>query len=520
MSTGTTTIEEDDAASRGGLSKARAIALTVTVTGAAFLNTMGVQIIVLVLPTVGRDYDIPDSRQQWIVAAYSLTFGCFLMLWGRLADVFGRRLIFIIGSAWLTAASIATPFMPSEIAFDVFRGLQGLASFQRQLQIRFGAAANVPTAIGILGSTFPPGQAKNFAFSCYGGGAPMGAVFGNLLGGLVGQYASWHWLFWITAIFAGAITVAGIILIPKPPPNVQRPSVKDVDWIGGFLVTASLLALLAGLTEGNVVGWSTAYIPVLLVLFAVLMAAFILWQWFLEKKTSRKPLVKITIFKNGKFSAAMVIMCLFFSSFNNYIIFATYFYQEYLGLSLIQTFLRFLPMGVVGLCVIFVMAQVISRVRGIYILAFSNISVSISCLLLAVPIPPSTIFWAYGFPAMILAVWGADTLVPTLTLFVAQSLPQEDQAMGGALINAAGQMGRAIGLAIATAIETAVIASEENVDIQEVGNSAPPQGSGQLLDGLHAAQWTNFAFAIAALVVVVAAFRGAGKVGHRSHTKK
>ena len=110
------------------------------------------QAAVIILPTIGKELDIPDSRQQWIISSYNLTFGCFLLLWGRLADVYGKRLVFLCGSVWMTVVSILIPFMPNEIGFDVFRGLQGL-----------GAAAMVPTAIGILGVTFKPGKAKNYA---------------------------------------------------------------------------------------------------------------------------------------------------------------------------------------------------------------------------------------------------------------------------------------------------------------------------------------------------------------------
>lgn len=179
-------------ASQPSMSKARTIGLVITLTGAAFLNTLSVQAAVIVLPTIGRDLSIPAARQQWIVSAYSLAFGCFLLLWGRLADVYGKRLIFIWGSAWVCVVTLICPFIPSEIGFDVFRGLQGL-----------GAAANVPTAIGILGVTFAPGKAKNYAFATYSAGAPMGSVFGNILGGVVSEYASWKWMYviWKTSIY-------------------------------------------------------------------------------------------------------------------------------------------------------------------------------------------------------------------------------------------------------------------------------------------------------------------------------
>ena len=233
------------------MSKARTIALVITLTGAAFLNTMSVQAAVIILPTIGRDLGIPAARQQWVVSAYSLTFGCFLLLWGRLADVYGKRLIFIYGSAWVCLVTLICPFIPNEIGFDVFRGLQGL-----------GAAANVPTAIGIIGVTFPPGKAKNYAFAMYSAGAPMGSVLGNMLGGVVGQYASWKWVFWILAILAAMVTIAGQFVIP-PPRAEHRPkeSAKGaVDWLGGTMVTVSLMVLLFALTEGNIVGWSTAWV--------------------------------------------------------------------------------------------------------------------------------------------------------------------------------------------------------------------------------------------------------------------
>ncbi|PSR80163.1 major facilitator superfamily domain-containing protein [Coniella lustricola] len=304
-------------------------------------QTLSIQAVVITLPTIGKDLSIPDSRQQWIVSAYSLTFGCFLLLWGRVADLYGKRTIFVLGSAWVALTTVINPFIPNEIGFDVFRGLQGL-----------GAAANVPTAIGILGTTFPPGKAKNYAFSTYAAGAPMGSIFGNLLGGLIASYAHWTWVFWALAILAVVVTVAGYLVIPPPivVQGNQEGKVKaTVDWIGALLITAGLMVLLFALTEGNVVGWSTPWVPVLIVVSLILIAAFVLWQRRLEHQAVRTPLMKVSIFHNRRFSAAMVIMGLFFACFNGYLIFVTYYFQDFQGHSPIQTTLRFIPTGVVGL---------------------------------------------------------------------------------------------------------------------------------------------------------------------------
>lgn len=520
------------------LSRGRCIALVATVTGAAFLNTLSLQSVVIILPTIGHHLSVPDSRQQWIVSSYSLTFGCFLLFWGRIADLYGKRLIFILGSIWVTAVTAANPFVPNEIGFNVFRALHGL-----------GAAANVPTAIGILGVTFPPGKAKNYAFSTYGAGAPLGSVFGNMLAGLMAQYTDWKWIFGVLAIMGGVISVCGILFIPPPPPSPSGTNKKGppkIDWIGATLITVGLLALMFALTEGNVVGWDTPWIPVLIVVSILIIAAFAVWQWYLERRLTAAsqtttdaagvlesgdttassshahrtlqptpsptpPLIKVSIFRNLQFSAVMIIMLLFFAAFNNYLIFTTYFFQEFQGLSPLQTMLRFIPTGVGGATVAVIVSQLLDRVPTLFILITGHVALCVACLLYAVPISPSTSYFAYGLPAMILAVIGSDTTWPCLTLFTSRALPREDQAVGGALINSVGQFGRSIGLAISTAVQTAVMADARGLPVKNAGGIAAWDSDS--LRGLRAASWMNFAFGIVSMGVVLVAFRTLDVVG-------
>ncbi|KAI0899413.1 drug resistance protein [Annulohypoxylon nitens] len=497
--------DDDDTKPTLPFSKARCIALVATVTGASFLNTLSIQSCVIILPTIGQDIGIPASRQQWVVSSYSLTFGCFLLLWGRIGDIYGKRNIFILGSAFMAVTMIANPFIRNEIGFNIFRGLQGL-----------GAAANVPTAIGILGVTFPPGKAKNYAFSAYAAGAPLGSAFGNIISGFIASFANWKWVFGAIGGTALVITCAALFFIPPPPPEPTNSpgrisSPKAVDWTGGVLITTSILALLFALTEGNVVGWNTVWIYLLIVISMLLLAIFVFWQWYQEKHTTSQPLMKVSLFKNPQFSAAMVIMAMIFGAFNDMVVSATFLFQDYEDIGALQTTLRFIPTGVCGTITAFVVSHLISRIPTWILLLFGNLSVSIACLLFSVPIPQHTSYFAYAFPAFILSVFGTDTGWPCLTMFTSKTVPQEDQAIGGALVNAMGQIGRAIGLAITTAIQTAVMARDRGVPVEQAGKILPWEPAS--LAGLRAGMWFNFALALCCAIIVVVFFRGTGIVG-------
>ncbi|RYP77270.1 hypothetical protein DL769_003465 [Monosporascus sp. CRB-8-3] len=403
--------ETDDSKPGLPLSKARAIALVATVTGASFLN-------------IGRDLGIPESRLQWVVSAYSLTFAA---------------------------------------------------------------------------------------------GAPLGSVFGNLIAGIIASYANWRWVFGATGGLAIAVTAAGIFCIPPPPPGAVSSKksttslLKDIDWIGGFLVTAGLLAFMFALTQGNVVGWSTVWIYMLIVIAALLLSIFVAWQWYQERHTTRAPLMKVSMFKNRRFSAALAIMGTFFGYFNDFLVLATFFWQDFQGLSALQTTLRFIPTGATGFIVAFIMSHLVSRLPTWMLLLFGNFTASMSCLLFSIPIPPDTSYFAFGFPAMILSVIGADISWPCLTLFTSKSLPQADQAMGGALINAMGQIGRSIGLAITTAIQTGVMASQRGLPVEQSGGIEAWEPAS--LAGLRTGNWFNFGLGVFCMALVAISFRGTGIVG-------
>lgn len=332
---------------------------------------------------------------------------------------------------------------------------------------------------------------------------------------MVAEYLDWKWVFWIFGMVSAISTIAGFLVIPLPPPQPEPVLRNTVDWIGGTLITIGLIMLLFALSEGNVVGWRTPWVPTLIAVSLLIILAFGLWQHRLETRKQQRPLLKMSIFSNRKFTYSNILMALFFAAFNNYLILATYWFQTYQGLSTLQTTLRFLPNGITGILVALTTGFLLSHVRGDHILVFSTTAISLSSLLFALPLPDGTSYFAYGLPAMILCVCGADTIFPVLTLFVAKTLPPEDASLGGALITAVGQIGRAVGLALATAVQTAIIARELGVGVERVGEHGLglEAGGSALRLGIRGTAWFNFGVGVAAVGVVVVFVRGIGVVG-------
>lgn len=281
------------------------------------------QSVVILLPSMSEAIGIPPSRQQIVVSIYNVSTGSLMLLWGRLADVYGRRLVFLVGSLLFTLSNLCLPFTTYEIPFHIVRFLQGMSG-----------AAVIPSGIGIIASTFPRGKARNRAYVCVSAVASLGSVLGNIFGGVIGGLRSWEWVFWIPAILAGVSTAVAYFI--TNPPHLRSSSfdgvhansgeegrARSVDWIGGGLISCSLVLLLVALTQANVIGWSTPWIPPLIVGSVLLLVGFCFWQRYLERSLVREPLLRPSLFSNVQFSVLFVVVGCFYASFNSFLVFAT-----------------------------------------------------------------------------------------------------------------------------------------------------------------------------------------------------
>ncbi|KZO95196.1 MFS general substrate transporter [Calocera viscosa TUFC12733] len=468
------------------------------------MQICGVTAMSIALPTVGRDLGIPTSSLQWLMTAYSLTSGCFLLLFGRLADVFGRKHVFLLGDIWLIAFSIACGFSNQGVTLILMRAFAGI-----------GTAATIPACLGILAKAFPLSHARSIAFATFSAGAPIGAAFGNVVGGIVTQYApiSWRAVFFVMAGI-GALTLVGAFF--TFPPDGVPPEDRRVDWIGALLITVGLVLFTFVLGEGEIAPrrWNTAYIVALLVIGLFMIGCFIGWEYYIEFRTDRPPLMRLSLWTRagGKFAAVQVIGFLAWSAFSTFIFWCTIYYQTYLGLSPIQTMLRFLPMSVAGFSVNVVFALVSGHVPAQFLIMFGCIGTGVANLLFAI-IEPSGPYWAFGFPAAIVSVFGADFIFASSTLYGAKVAHHHEQSLAGGIFNTVTQTGTAFGMTLTTIVYDSVVRSQstkEGIVLNADGTNASLSAQ---LRGLRSAQWTCFAFAMAALIVATVTLRGMGIIG-------
>ncbi|KAG8819832.1 hypothetical protein FRC19_009491 [Serendipita sp. 401] len=395
-------------------------------------------------------------------------------------------------------------FSATAIQLIVLRAMSGI-----------GQAATVPAAIGILAHSFPPSRARSTAFATFAAGAPLGACLGMIFGGVMSQYASWKGVFYLSAGIGALVLVAGIFSIGKDPS--QHEVDTRVDWLGAFLVTAGLVLLTYALSDGPTQGWSSGLIISCLVLSVVFVSLFLLWERHLINNTTFPPLMQLNIWKraNGRFAAMQLIGFLEWASFTSFIFWITLYYQNYLRLSPILTMVRFLPMAVMGVICNVIVALLVGRVNGAYLIGIGTLATSMACLLLAI-IDPSASYFRYAFIAHLISVFGADFTFAVGTIFVAKVALPSEQSLAGALLQTLTMLGTAFGLSISTITQTAGAQAEARRRglVIDVGHETAMEIPGVvILKGYRVAQWTCFGFGMLAFATAVVFLHGIGVVG-------
>jgi EmrB/QacA subfamily drug resistance transporter len=415
-------------------SKNRALALLALT---QFMIVIDASITNVALPTIGRDLDINQTDLSWVVNAYTLTFGGFLLLGGRLADLIGRRRMFVIGLAVFGFGSLLGGLSGSSNFLDGARALQGL-----------GAAFVAPAALSLVTTIFAEGAERNRALGVWGAVAGAGGAVGVLLGGILTQ------IDWRLVLFVNVpVAVVAMLAAPRVLPEGKDPTeVKGFDLPGAVSVTAGLGLLVFALVKASQEGWGTTATIVRLAVSAALLVAFVL----IELRT-KHPLLPFSIFRLRTLRGANIAGLLTGMSLFSMFLFISYYLQYVLGYSAIKTGIAYLPLAVAIILTAGAASQLVTRIGFKPTLIGGLVIVAVGLFWFS-KISPNGSYLSDVLGPSILAGCGLGfTFVPvTIAAVSGTSGPQAGVASG--LINTSQQIGGALGVAILVSVSTSRIA--------------------------------------------------------------
>jgi EmrB/QacA subfamily drug resistance transporter len=437
------TTAADAASATGAPSAHRHLGLALVVIAMAQLMVvLDATIVNVTLPHIQSALGFSGSGLEWVVNAYALTFGGFLLLGGRAGDILGRRRVFVVGLILFASASLLAGLATSQAWLLTFRAIQGV-----------GGAIIAPTALSLITTNFPEGRARNRAMGVYAAVSIAGAAVGLLVGGVLTTYASWRWVFFVNV----PIGIVVAVLATRVLGESQRHSGR-FDLPGAITGTAGLAALVYGLSSAAATGsggshWTEPKVIVSLGLSVVLLVTFVLIE-----SRSKHALMPLRIFSNRDRSAANLIMLCVGTSMFGLFFFLTIFIQTVWGYSALKTGIAYLPMVAAIMTMAGVSSQLIARIGARPLLiAGSTISAG-GMFWLSRITDHSTYSGALLGPSLLTGA-GLGMLFMPLTLVALSKVADRDAGLASSLVNTGQQVGGSIGLAILGTVAWTVVAS-------------------------------------------------------------
>jgi MFS family permease len=401
------------------------------------------------LHIIGNSFSITSPGQlSWIPAAYSLTVGTFILIAGRLGDLYGHKRFFMAGFLWFGFWSLMAGFSvyvqrgggKGAIFFDICRAMQGI-----------GPAFLLPNAIAILGRTYEPGRRKEMVFSLFGATAPSGFMVGALFSSLFAELVWWPWAFWVMGIVCCFLAVAGYFAIPHTPaPIVNKQdgitAWARVDGWGSVSGIAALVLINFAWNQGPVVGWPTPYTYILLIIGFLFLSLFA----FIESRVTF-PLVPRDVLSTD---TAFVLGCIAagWSSFGIWVYYLWQFCEELRHASPLLASAFFVPTPISGFIAALTTGVILHKVPASFVMLLSMFAFLIGSILIATA-PVGQIYWAQTFVSVVVMPWGMDMSFPAATILLSNRMRREEQGVAASLVNTVVNYSISIGLGMAGTIE-------------------------------------------------------------------
>jgi EmrB/QacA subfamily drug resistance transporter len=441
---------------------------------AQFMVILDTSIVNVALPAISRELHFSPANLQWVVTAYTLSVGGFLLFGGRAADLFGRRKIFLGGTIAFTIASFLAGLAQTDSQLIALRAVQGLA-----------AAFMSPAALSIIVHTYKEGKERNRALGVWGGVAAGGAAAGLLFGGLLTEYLGWRWNFFVNVpvgLFVASLTMR---VIPESKANLKH---IHLDLPGAVLVTTGLMSLVYGLVKAPQYGWASTDTLLLLGGSAALLAGFVF-----NELRSKQPLVPFSIFRIHNLRGANMVQLPVTASMFSMFFFLTLYIQNVLGYSPIRTGFAFLPVTFIIGIGSAIISKEVSKIGY-------KIPMIIGPLLLAAGLlyfsrlPIEGHYLTDVLPGLAVMACGLGFMFVSTTIAATSGVPHDKSGLASGILNTSQQIGGALGLAILTG----VFAAQSKEAALNGANAVTAQVS-----GFHEAFFVGAGFAFLASLLAV-----------------
>jgi EmrB/QacA subfamily drug resistance transporter len=430
-----------------------------------FMLVLDIAIVNVALPAIQEDLNFSQENLQWVVSAYALVFGGFLLLGGRAADLVGRRRLFIGGLALFTAASLVAALAWNEPSLIGARALQGL-----------GAAVIAPAALSILMTTFTEGKERNIALGVWGAVGGFGAAAGVLMGGIFTDALSWEWIFFLNLpVGISAMALARVLLGES-----RDARAASFDALGALLVTAGLTTAVYGITQANDYGWGSG------TTVGIFAAALLLLVGFVIRETRAKdPLMSFSILRIKTVAGANIAGFILGTALFSMFLMLTLYMQQVLGYSAMKTGVAYLAVALTSIAGAMVAQQLVTRV-GVKPVLVTGMSLLTVGLLSFTQVSVDGSYLADLLPGFLIIAIGLSFSFVPISIAALAGIEAKDAGLASGLINTTQQIGGALGIAVLSSV---AIAQTNNAT--KAGDAVPTA----LTSGFQAAFWVGAAVA-------------------------
>jgi EmrB/QacA subfamily drug resistance transporter len=395
-----------------------------------FMIMLDNTVVNVALPAIQEDLAADLSELEWIVIGYALTFAALMLTGGKLADLLGRRLIFVVGLSIFTLSSLACGLADSGEVLIAARIVQGA-----------GAALMNPATLSIISATFPPHQ-RGMAIGIWAGVSALALAIGPLVGGLLTEHASWHWIFFINVPIGILAIAASFVLIDE---SRDTSEVQRLDLPGLLTSGIGLFSLTYALIEANTYGWTSGRIVTAFVVAAVGLVAFVLLE-----RHQRTPMLDLSLFRSGTFAGANAVMLLVAVAMFGVFFFVSLYMQNILGYSAVQAGAAFLPMTLLIVLVAPVAGRTSDRFGSRWLIGTGMTLLAVHLFYLS-RLGLEETYWSL-LPALLIGGVGMGLVMTPSAAAAMSGVPIDKAGVGSAVLNSARQVGGSVGIALIGAI--------------------------------------------------------------------